>query len=200
MTHISTLKVRLRDAIQQDNRREVAKIAEGLMKAYGYQPKIHNKAIKLVASDVDGVLTDAGMYYSESGDELKKFNTRDGKGFELLRNAGIKTAIITSENTRIVSNRAKKLKVDFLYQGKEHGGKLHALKEICRVENISMEGIAYIGDDINCFEALSEVGLAACPVNSSELVMNIPNIKILPLKGGEGVFRILSELILANDY
>ena len=63
-----------------------------------------------------------------------------------------------------------------------------------------MEEIAYIGDDINCFEALSEVGLAACPVNSSELVMNIPNIKILPLKGGEGVFRILSELILANDY
>ena len=74
------------------------------------------RPIKLFLCDVDGTLTDGGMYYSESGDELKKFNTRDGMGFQLLREAGIKTGIITSEDTHIVVNRAKKLKVDFLHQ------------------------------------------------------------------------------------
>ena len=73
-------------------------------------------------------LTDGGMYYSETGDEIKKFNTRDGMGLQLLREAGIKTAIITSENTQIVSNRAKKLKIDYLIQGKREGGKLEADK------------------------------------------------------------------------
>ncbi|GAL78674.1 N-acetylneuraminate cytidylyltransferase [Algibacter lectus] len=95
--------------------------AEYLMKKHVLS---HNKKeIKLFLTDVDGVLTDAGMYYSENGgDELKKFNTHDGKGFELLRNENIKTGIITSENTKIVERRANKLKVDYLFQGKEHGG------------------------------------------------------------------------------
>ena len=83
--------------------------------------------IKLFVTDVDGVLTDAGMYYSENGDELKKFNTHDGMAFQLMRNEGLKTAIITSENTKIVENRAQKLKVDYLYQGKKHGGKLDSV-------------------------------------------------------------------------
>ena len=99
-------------------------------------------------------MTDAGMYYSESGDELKKFNTRDGMAFQLLREAGIKTGIITSENTNIVENRAKKLKIDFLYQNKYKGGKLAAAKDICQQLNITLDEVAYIGDDINCYELL----------------------------------------------
>ena len=79
-------------------------------------------------TDVDGVLTDAGMYYSEKGDELKKFNTRDGMGLKLLQQAGIKTGFITTETTNIVTNRAKKLNIDYLYQGKRDGGKLSAAK------------------------------------------------------------------------
>ena len=75
--------------------------------------------IKLFISDVDGVLTDGSMYYSENGDEMKRFSTYDGMAFEMLRNKGIKTAIITSENTKIVSNRSKKMKIDFLYQGEK---------------------------------------------------------------------------------
>jgi len=110
--------------------------------------------IKLFLSDVDGTLTDAGMYYGENGEEFKKFNTHDGKGFELLKKAGIKTGIITSENTKIVQNRAKKLKVDYLYQGLEHMGKLDIVKEICKKENITLDEVAYIGDDINCKELL----------------------------------------------
>lgn len=154
------------------------------------------KKIKLFLSDVDGVLTDAGMYYSENGDELKKFNTHDGKGFELLRNANIKTGIITSENTKIVELRAKKLKVDFLYQGKEHGGKLEAAKLICKDLGITLDEVAYIGDDVNCLELLSNVGFAACPNNAVDIIKAIPNILVLSAKGGEGAVREFVNKIL----
>jgi N-acylneuraminate cytidylyltransferase len=157
------------------------------------------KKIKLVLTDIDGVLTDGGMYYSENGDELKKFNTRDGMAFEILRNAGIKTGIITSENTKIVENRAKKLNVDYLMQGKRNGGKPAAAKEICEKEKIALEEVAYIGDDINCFELLSAVGLAACPADANEKIKSIPNIKILTKKGGEGCFRELVTTYITNS-
>ncbi len=152
--------------------------------------------VKLFISDVDGVLTDAGMYYSENGDELKKFNTRDGMGMQLLRNQGIKTAIITSEETRIVERRAKKLNIDYLFQGKRYGSKLDAALEICKKENISIENVAYIGDDINCFDLLSAAGTKACPSDAVQKIKQIPGIKILSLKGGEGCVREFIELIL----
>jgi N-acylneuraminate cytidylyltransferase len=155
------------------------------------------KKIKLFLTDVDGVLTDGGMYYSETGDELKKFNTRDGMGFQLLRERGIKTGIITSEDTTIVANRAKKLKVDYLYQ-KDTRGKLSVAKEICDKENISLGDVAYIGDDINCFDLLSNVGVAACPLDAVDKIKAIPNIAILSKKGGEGVVREFIENIINN--
>ena len=155
------------------------------------------KKIKLFLSDVDGVLTDGGMYYSEKGDELKKFNTRDGMGLQLLREVGIKTGIITSENTKMVENRAKKLKVDYLYQGKREGGKLAAAQEICEKEGITLEEAAYIGDDINCLNLLENVGFAACPADAMNRIKRIPNIKILTKKGGEGCVREYVETILS---
>ncbi|MBD0399844.1 acylneuraminate cytidylyltransferase [Flammeovirga sp. EKP202] len=167
-------------------------IAEHLMEKYIL--KKQKKQIKLFLSDVDGVLTDAGMYYSETGDELKKFNTHDGMAFQLLREKGIKTGIITSENTKIVERRAKKMKVDFLYQGQEHGGKLNAAKTICKELGITLDEVAYIGDDINCFELLSNVGLAACPSNALGKIKSIPLINILTKKGGEGVVREFIDL------
>jgi len=169
--------------------------AEGLMNKYVIKNP-YDAEIKLFLSDVDGTMTDAGMYYSESGEEVKKFNTRDGKGFELLRKSGIKVGIITSENTDIVSNRAEKLKVDFLYQGVEHNGKLDIVKKICKSEKINLKNVAYIGDDINCMELLTEVGLSACPYDATESVKNIPNIKVLTKKGGDGVVRELIDIIL----
>ena len=154
--------------------------------------------IKLFLTDVDGVLTDGGMYYSETGDELKKFNTRDGMGFHLLREAGIKSGIITTENTQIVERRAAKLKVDYVYQGKNTGGKLQTALEICRKEGITLAEAAYIGDDINCYDLLCNVGMAACPADAVEKIKTIPNIKILHKKGGEGVVREFIEIILGN--
>ena len=170
-------------------------IAEKMMYKYilSKRPKPN---IKLFLSDVDGTLTDAGMYYGENGEEFKKFNTHDGKGFELLRKAGIKTGIITSENTKIVENRAKKLKVDFLYQGLEHKGKLDIAKEICKELNISLNEVAYIGDDINCKELLLNVGLAACPSNALEEIKNIPNIIKLSKSGGNGAVREFCEMVV----
>ncbi len=152
--------------------------------------------IKLFLSDVDGVLTDGGMYYSEDGVESKRFNTRDGMAFEILRKAGIKTGIITSENTKIVDNRAKKLKVDYLYQGKREGGKLTAALEICEKEGISIKEVAYIGDDINCYDLISTVGLAACPADADDKIKVIPRMNILATRGGYGCVRAFVKLLL----
>lgn len=171
-------------------------IAEKMMYKYILSKRKKEQQIKLFLSDVDGTLTDAGMYYGENGEEFKKFNTHDGKGFELLKKAGIKTGIITSENTKIVANRAKKLKVDFLYQGLEHKGKLDIAKEICKELNISLDEVAYIGDDINCKELLLSVGIAACPSNALEEIKNIPNIIKLSKAGGEGAVREFVQLVL----
>lgn len=154
--------------------------------------------IKLVATDVDGVLTDCGMYYTQSGDEFKKFNTRDGMGMQLLRKQGLKTAIITSENTFIVQKRAEKLKVDFLRQGVKD--KLSVLKEILTTENLALEEVAYIGDDINDIEVLNAVGIKACPRDATNEVKEISNIIQLNLGGGKGVFREFCEMILKDKF
>lgn len=151
--------------------------------------------IKLFLSDVDGTLTDGGMYYSEKGDETKKFNTRDGMGFQILRKAGIKTGLITSEDTQIVTNRAKKLKIDYLVQGKQNGGKLAAAQDICSQLGITLNEVAYIGDDINCFELLEAVGIAACPADANPIIKNIASIRIMTHKGGEGCVREFIEQI-----
>lgn len=153
-------------------------------------------SIKMLIMDVDGVLTDAGMYYSENGDELKKFSTYDGMAIHLLRNHNIKSAIITGENTRIVERRAAKLKIDHVYHGIKD--KLPVALEICSKENISLNEVAYIGDDVNDLEVLQNVGLAACPANAMKAIKAIPGILQLHKSGGEGVVRELAEMIL--DY
>lgn len=174
-------------------------ILENLMRKH-VLPKYKKtkKQIKLFLCDVDGTLTDGGMYYSESGDELKKFNTRDGMGLQLLREAGIKTGIITSEDTKIVENRAKKLKVDFLYQGKRNGGKLAVAKEICDKMGITLDEVAYIGDDVNCVELLKTTGVKACPADACEETKKITGIHVMTKKGGEGCVREFCEKILNN--
>lgn len=172
-------------------------ILENLMKRHVLKKNTDSfSKIKLFISDVDGVLTDGGMYYSENGDELKKFNTRDGMAFQLLQEHGIKTAIITSEDTKIVSNRAKKLKIDFLKQGKRCGGKLEAAKEICSELDIKLSEVAYVGDDINCKEILENVGFAFCPSDAQAEVKDIHNIHIMNSKGGQGVVREIVNQIL----
>lgn len=172
-------------------------VLENMMRRHVLNKQNNEKLnIKLFLCDVDGTLTDGGMYYSEKGDELKKFNTRDGMGMQMLREAGIKTGIITSENTKIVENRAKKLKVDFLCQGKREGGKLEVAKDICDQMGITLDEVAYIGDDINCMELLETVGTKACPADACEKVKNVPSINVMKRKGGDGCVREFVEKIL----
>lgn len=172
-------------------------IMERLMRKHILSQRDSIKNIKLVLTDVDGVLSDSGMYYSEKGDELKKFNTHDGMGFKLLRQVRILTGIVTSEDTQIVARRAEKLKVDYLVQNAEaRGGKLQVVKEICQELNLTLDNVAYIGDDINCKELLENVGVAACPADAISTVKNIPGIIKLSLAGGRGVFREFVNLIL----
>ncbi len=143
--------------------------------------------IKLFVSDVDGVLTDGGMYYTEDGNEMKKFNTKDGVAFRLLHENNVKTAIITGENTNIVTNRAKKMQVDYLFQGATD--KITILIELCTRLGISLDSVAYIGDDIGDIDCLSKVGLAACPSDADTSVKSIPGIHILNTNGGHGCVR-----------
>lgn len=150
--------------------------------------------IKLFLTDVDGVLTDAGMYYSENGDELKKFNTRDGKGIELLRNAGIQTGIITTENTKIVERRAAKLKMDHLVQGAHT--KLPELEAILATTGLLPEEVAYIGDDLADIPVLKHVGLAACPFDAIQEVQNVAHFRC-KTKGGGGAVREFAEHVLS---
>lgn len=151
--------------------------------------------ISLFATDVDGVLTDAGMYYSESGDEWKKFNTRDGMGIKLLQKAGIITAIVTQERTRLVARRAEKLAIPELHQGVMD--KLSVIREMAARHRLSLQQVAYIGDDVNDIEALKAVGFSAAPADGLPQVLKVVDY-ICRQKGGEGAVRELVEMILQS--
>lgn len=153
------------------------------------------KSIRLFATDVDGVLTDAGMYYSESGDEWKKFNTHDGMGIKLLQKAGLITAIVTQERTRLVARRAEKLAIPELHQGVMD--KLSVIQEMAMRHGLSLQQVAYIGDDVNDIEALKAVGFSAAPANSLPQVLKVVDY-VCQKKGGEGAVRELVELILLS--
>ena len=152
------------------------------------------RGIRLFATDVDGVLTDAGMYYSESGDEWKKFNTRDGMGIKLLQKAGIVTAIITQESTKIVMRRAQKLTIPEVHQGAYD--KLAVLKDLIARHGLTMKQVAYIGDDVNDLQALGAVGLSASPADGMPPVLKVVRY-VCKKSGGEGAVRELADLILA---
>jgi 3-deoxy-D-manno-octulosonate 8-phosphate phosphatase (KDO 8-P phosphatase) len=151
------------------------------------------RRIRVLATDVDGVLTDAGMYYSESGDEWKKFNTRDGMGIKLLQKVGFVTAIITQERTKLVARRAEKLAIPELHQGVMD--KLSVLREMVARHGLSLDQVAYIGDDVNDLEALQAVGFSASPADGMPVIHAAVDY-ICKKKGGEGCVRELAELLL----
>ncbi|MCX7876775.1 MAG: HAD hydrolase family protein [Melioribacteraceae bacterium] len=150
--------------------------------------------IKLLLTDVDGVLTDTGVYYSAKGEELKRFSIRDGMGVERLRKlVDVETGIVTRENTDIVFMRAKKLKIEELYLGIFEKEKI--LDEILERKNLKASEVAFIGDDTNDIEIIKKVGLSACPNDAMKHVKKICDI-ILDNKGGNGAFRELAEIII----
>ena len=171
-------------------------IIEQLMYKYIINKQTRANSVKIFATDVDGVLTDAGMYYDNNGNELKKFNTHDGMAFNILKERGIITAMLTSEKTNIVKLRANKLQVDYLFQGVKGSEKLEALNKICVEKNMSLSEVAYIGDDINDYNVLSSVGFPACPKNAIANIKDIKGITQLSKSGGDGAVREFVELLL----
>jgi len=151
------------------------------------------RRVKAVITDVDGVLTDGGMYYSESGDELKKFNVRDGVGVVLLKLAGIKVGAMTGEKTALVERRLLKIGGDFLYVGIED--KLACLGEIVRNLQVLPENVAYVGDEINDYALLGQVGLFLTVADANPLVKAKAD-HVLETRGGEGALREAAALIL----
>ena len=151
------------------------------------------KNIKLVATDIDGVWTDARMYVTPEGDWMKAFSTYDGMAVSMLQKKGIIVAILTSENTNIVLARAEKLNIDEVYVD-EHE-KLKRLIYLSKKYELSMNEVAYIGDDVNDLEALKAVGLSALSGNSPIQDKFTPNY-ITKRNGGQGAFREFSDLIL----
>jgi 3-deoxy-D-manno-octulosonate 8-phosphate phosphatase (KDO 8-P phosphatase) len=151
------------------------------------------RGIKLFATDVDGVLTDGGMYYAESGDEWKKFNTRDGMGIKLLQRAGIITAIVTQERTKLVARRAEKLAIPELHQGVMD--KLALVRDMSARYGLTLSQVAYIGDDINDLETLKAVGFSATPADGMPQIAAAVDY-ICRKKGGEGAVREIIDMIL----
>lgn len=168
-------------------------VIESLMKKNGMQNAECKHEIKMFLTDCDGCLTDGGMYYSENGDELKKFNTRDGMGFALLRQQGIITGIVTSESVDLNRRRAEKLKLDILEAGcKDKASKVNAL---CEQYGVKLENVVYIGDDINDLEVIKMVGYGCCPADAMPVIRE--NAKyVTKACGGEGVIREIVELLL----
>ncbi len=149
--------------------------------------------IKLFITDIDGVWTDGGMYYDETGNEWKKFNTADSAGVLFLHLLNIPIAVITGETTSIVKKRVAKLKVDHLFMGASD--KLSVATNLCRSIGIELENVAYIGDDINDIGLLKAVGLSAAPKNAADYIKTLVDWEI-PVKGGDGAFRAFVEKYL----
>ncbi len=170
-------------------------ITEQLMKKRGLC-KTETPKIKMLLTDCDGCLTDSGMYYSEKGDELKKFNTRDGMAFSIMRKLGVLTGIVTGENVDLNRRRAEKLKLDVLESGAKN--KVQTVRALSENYRIPLENICYIGDDINDAPVFDIVGFSACPADAVSAAKEKAKY-ITKAKGGEGVIREVCELLFDND-
>ena len=151
--------------------------------------------IRIFLTDCDGCLTDAGMYYDGAGNEMKKFNTRDGMAFGLLHAAGIKCGIITGENSSAAKQRAAKLKLEFLELGCQD--KLAAVSAICQAEGVTLSQVAYVGDDLNDLELLQAVGMSFTPADACRQARGVAQY-VTEAKGGAGVIREAAELVLGT--
>ena len=155
------------------------------------------KKIKLLLTDVDGVLTDGGRYYSKEGEVLKKFHVRDGMGVNILLRNNIKTIILTKEKSMITKKWAKDMNISQVYSG--FTKKERALIQICKKHKVSLKEIAFIGDDVNDLEVLKKVAFSAVPNDAVVQVKKIADY-ICKASGGNGCFREMSDLILLSKF
>lgn len=166
---------------------------------YGLSKELVEKAqkIKLIILDVDGVLTDGKVYYSDKGEELKAFNTQDGFGIKGLITNGMKFAIITGRSSPIVDKRAQELGIQYVYQGALYS-KLDAYKDCIAKVGIKDEEVAYMGDDLNDLPPIKVVGLSAAPSNAVDEVLESVDL-VTKRAGGYGAVREFCDFILRSQ-
>lgn len=145
-----------------------------------------SKIPKLILTDIDGVWTDGGMYYDQTGNEWKRFSTYDGGGVRRAHEKGVPVGIVTAERTIIVENRAKKLNVDFVFQGIKN--KLEEVSRFCATQGIDLSEVAYIGDDVGDLDLLKAVGISAIP-NGAYIAGVLTPSYVTKKRGGDGAFR-----------
>ena len=153
--------------------------------------------IKLLATDVDGTLTEGGMYYTTKGDVMKKFHARDGMGVNLLKRRNIPTILITKEMNSINKKWAKNMNIKKVYEGVREKEKL--VKILCNQFKVRSGEICYIGDDVNDIELMKKIGLSACPADANYIVKKESDV-ILKTQGGKGALREVVDLIMSVKF
>lgn len=151
------------------------------------------KGIKVLITDIDGVLTDGGIIYDNAGMEFKKYNVKDGLIVQHLKKAGFLVGAITGRASQVVENRCEELRFDFHYHGVKD--KLKKLTELMETMELSLEEVAYIGDDLIDLPVLTRVGLSIAPADALPYISAAVHY-VSPLDGGKGVFREVADLLL----
>ena len=157
-------------------------------------PLSRSKLISLIAFDIDGIMTDGGLYFSDSGEEFKRFNSLDGHGIKMLKSSGIQVAIITGRTSRCVTKRAENLGIGYVYQGVER--KLEAMVDLLDKLNLSRDATAYMGDDVVDLCVMRHVGLSISVPDSPQIVHEHSDY-ITKRRGGHGAVREACELIMS---
>lgn len=156
--------------------------------------KARAASIKLVAFDIDGVMTDGGLHYTDDGHELKTFNVQDGLGVVLLRRAGIKVAIITGRTSNVVNCRARDLGVEHVFHGVGDKGAVSG--QLLEQLGLQWSELAFMGDDLIDLPAMTRCGLAIAPANARPVVKQRAHM-VTEASGGKGAVREAIEFVLA---
>ena len=153
------------------------------------------RGVRALIMDVDGVLTDGGLYYTEQGDELKRFDVRDGQGLVLLRQAGILTAIVTGKRTALVARRAEELGIAEVHQGVTDKGA--TVTDLLARHGLARAAACYVGDDVNDLPALRVAGIGVAVADAVAVVRRAAHY-VTRASGGRGAIREVCDLILAG--
>jgi len=151
------------------------------------------KTVKLLSLDVDGILTDGGLYYAEDGQELRKFNVKDGMGMKRLREAGVEICIISASTTQAIQERGKRLGVPFVYTGVKN--KIEVLEDICKRLSIDLSSVAHMGDDVNDLSIMHRIGTPITVADGVEAVKQ-ETLYITQKAGGCGAVREICDLLI----
>jgi YrbI family 3-deoxy-D-manno-octulosonate 8-phosphate phosphatase len=194
--YLADLQLELSSSITPDNLSSIEKLTKNQINLK-FLIKEKTKKIKIVLTDVDGVLSDGGKYYTKNGEIVKKFDTRDGMGVNVLLRNKIKTIIVTKETSQIVKKWAKEMNITYIYNGIRK--KESILMKICKNFKVTPAEIAYIGDDINDIELMKKVGFSGTPKNSDFSTKKIADY-VCKNNGGQSAFREFADIILYSKF